>query len=189
MPAHRADAREGPDFGDAPHDVIMGRRRSFLVSIERIGRRDIMQPPRVTPSEVAAVGTPEGSHRPPRRRRIGRLAAVAVSVAALISAAWFATRFDPLGRASAAYGRRQYQAALKAARDHLGRFPGDRSASLMAARCLNRLRRPGEAEAHYRRAEPLGLVDMQDRAYGLVQSGDPEGAAAVYEQLLARSTG
>jgi tetratricopeptide (TPR) repeat protein len=104
----------------------------------------------------------------------------------LISAAWFAIRFDPLGRASAAYARRQYPAALKAARDHLGRFPGDRSASLMAARCLTRLGRPDEAESHYRRAGPLGPDDMQDRAYGLVQSGDPEGAAAVYEQLLAR---
>jgi tetratricopeptide (TPR) repeat protein len=99
---------------------------------------------------------------------------------------WLATRFDPLGRANAAYGRRQYQAALKAARDHLGRFPDDRAASLMAARCLTRLGRPGEAEVHYRRAEPLDTDDLQARAFGLVRSGDPDGAVKVYERLLTR---
>ncbi len=149
-------------------------------------RREAMQPIGATPPEVTAVRSPEGTPRRQRRYRIGRLLATAGCVALVASAAWFATRFDPLGRASAAYGRRQYPAALKAARDHLGRFPGDRSASLMAARCLTRLGRPGEAEAHYHRAGPLEIDDMQDRAYGLVQSGDPEGAAAVYEQLLAR---
>jgi tetratricopeptide (TPR) repeat protein len=112
--------------------------------------------------------------------------AAAVVVLTLGSAAWLGTRFDLLGRATSAYNRQQYRTALQAARDHLWLFPNDRRASLMAARCLTRLGRVREAEEHYRRAGLLELEDMQDRAYGLVQAGDPEGSANIYEQLLSR---
>jgi tetratricopeptide (TPR) repeat protein len=114
------------------------------------------------------------------------MAAVATIVAALTGAVWFATRFDPFGQAGVAYGRRQYQAAFKAARDHLVRFPDDRAASLMAARCLRRMGQPVEAETYYRRAGTLGPDDLQSLAYSLVQSGDAEGAVRAYEELLAR---
>ena len=88
----------------------MGWRRSFLDSrsIDRIvvaiscSRFEPHRP------RSPASASPEGPQRRPRRRRIVRLAVVAGRVALLISAAWFATRFDPLGRASAAYGRQQY---------------------------------------------------------------------------------
>ena len=56
----------------------------------------------------------------------------------------------------------------------------------MAARCLSRLGRASEAETYYGRAEPLEHADLQVRAYGLVQTGDPEASARVYEQLLTR---
>src|SRR5262249_26125596 len=59
-------------------------------------------------------------------------------------------------------------------------------AALLAARCLTRLGRAREAEEQYRRAGPLEPEDLQDRAYGLVQAGDPEGSARLYEQLLGR---
>jgi tetratricopeptide (TPR) repeat protein len=114
------------------------------------------------------------------------MAAAGVLVLVLALAAWFGTRFDVLGRANAAYDRRAYRTALEAARDHLRRFPNDRDAALMAARCLARLGRAREAEPYYRRAEPLELAEMQVRAYGLVQASDPEGAARVYEELLRR---
>ena len=88
-------------------------------------------------------------------------------------AAWFLTRFDPLGRAAAAYDRHQYRSALQAAQNHLRWFPSDRRASLMAARCLMRLGRAAEAEAYYRKAAPLDLADAQVRAYNLVNLNEP----------------
>src|SRR5262249_39281057 len=91
----------------------------------------------------------------------GFAAAVVLTAAA---ACWIGVRFDALGRAGAAYDRRQYRTALDYARGYLKVFPGDRRASLMAARCLTRLGRAREAEPHYRRAEPLPHEDMQLRA-------------------------
>jgi tetratricopeptide (TPR) repeat protein len=145
-----------------------------------------MQTQPATASESATVVPPRGLPRTSRWRRIALLAAVAAIVLTLTGGFWFATRFDPLGHVGVAYGRHQYQAALKAARDHLARFPDDRAASLTAARCLTRMGRPVEAEPYYRRAGTLGPDDLQARAYGLVQSGDVEGAVRVYEELLAQ---
>jgi tetratricopeptide (TPR) repeat protein len=100
--------------------------------------------------------------------------------------AWYAARFDPIGRAAADFDRRQYRSALRSAQDYLSWSPNDRRASLMAARCLTRLGRPAEAEDHYRKAGPLEDDDAQARAFGLVILDQPARAADAYEQLLGR---
>jgi tetratricopeptide (TPR) repeat protein len=97
---------------------------------------------------------------------------------------WLLTRFDPLEQAAAAYDRHQYRSALKAAQNHLRWFPTDRRASLMAARCLMRLSRAAEAEAHYVKAAPLDLADAHVRAYNLVNLNEPHEAALAYDDLL-----
>jgi tetratricopeptide (TPR) repeat protein len=116
--------------------------------------------------------------------RIG--SGVAVVVFVLGAAAWFLTRFDPLGRAAAAYDRRQYRSALQSARDYLRWFPNDRRASLMGARCLTRLGRAAEAEGHYQQAGPLSRGDAHARAYGLINLNEPVRAALTYDELLRR---
>lgn len=139
------------------------------------------------PATRVAARTSPGAGRP---RRIGgrfwviTAAGIAIAVT-LASWGWLATRFNPLEQARASYGRRQYSLALKSIRHHLGRFPNDQAAALLAARCLTRMSRPAEAEEHYRRAGTLGPDDLQERAMGLVRLNDPEGAARVYETLLA----
>ncbi len=100
------------------------------------------------------------------------------------AAVWLGTRFDPLGRAQAAYDRHDYRVALRAARDHLQTWPRDQRAALMSARCLTRLGRVPEAEDYYRRAGALEADDLQSRAYGLVRLNEPTQAAEVYERLL-----
>ena len=104
----------------------------------------------------------------------------------LISSAgfWLAIRFDPLGRAQAEFDRREYRIALNAAEDHLKRFPNDRRASLMAARCASRLGLSRRAKTHYHNAASLDIDDLQDQAYGLFLLQEPESAAEVYQQLL-----
>jgi tetratricopeptide (TPR) repeat protein len=99
---------------------------------------------------------------------------------------WLLTRFDPFDRAAAAYDHHQYRAALQIAQNHLRWFPSDRRASLMAARCLMRLSRAAEAEAHYVKAAPLDLADAQVRAYNLVNLNEPHEAALAYIDLLKR---
>jgi tetratricopeptide (TPR) repeat protein len=111
---------------------------------------------------------------------------MAVAGLILASAGWLGTRFDLLGQAGNAYARGQYRTALRHAEAHLKYFPGNRRASLMAARCLSRLGNAHEAEVHYRRAEPLDYADMQSRAYALVQAGLPEDSAKIYDQHLVR---
>ncbi len=144
-----------------------------------------MQKPRASESVSTTAVPPKGSRGNCGRLTIGRMVVAGGILALLASAAWCASRFDPLGRAAAAYSRRQYATALKAARDHLGVFPSDQAAALMAARCLGRMGRPADAEPFYRRAEPLGPDDLQARAFGLVQSASPREAARVYEELLS----
>jgi tetratricopeptide (TPR) repeat protein len=100
--------------------------------------------------------------------------------------AWFLSRFDPLGRARAAYDAHDYRMALGVARDYLQRWPGDRRASLMAARCLTRLGQRRQAEEFYRRSGPMELHDSQDRAYGLVLMGQPDRAAEAYYEIIQR---
>jgi tetratricopeptide (TPR) repeat protein len=99
----------------------------------------------------------------------------------------FGRRFDLTGSAGLAYARHHYRDALRAAENHLWFFPYDRSASLMAARCLTRLGQSRDAEPHYRRAGPLELEDMHARAVGLLQADQPKEALAVYRDILDRS--
>jgi tetratricopeptide (TPR) repeat protein len=103
-----------------------------------------------------------------------------------LAAAWLLTSFDPLGHARDDFNRHEYRSALHAATEHLKRRPGDRKASLMAARCLTRLGHPRQAEPFYRDAGPLGLDDMQARAFAFVRANDPRAAGATYEELLAQ---
>lgn len=119
-------------------------------------------------------------------RRFGPALLALATAAALGLGAWLATRFDPLGRVQAGYERREYRVALRAAEDYLKAHPGDRRASLMAARCLTRLGQARQAETHYRNAGTLGLDDLQTRAYSLTRVNDPVGAGKVYDELLAR---
>ncbi len=72
------------------------------------------------------------------------------------------------------------------AKDHLARFPNDPTASLLAARCLNRLGKFAEAEDFYRRAGRFEADDMQARAMGLLRENEPRRAARIYEELLIR---
>jgi tetratricopeptide (TPR) repeat protein len=117
-------------------------------------------------------------------RRVIGWTTVIVALAALSSAAWFATHFDPLGRARTAYECHQYRTALLAAKGYLNFFHGDPKASLMAARCLTRLGKAAEAEVYYQRAEPLESDVMHDRAEGLLKAHEPRLAARVYETML-----
>jgi tetratricopeptide (TPR) repeat protein len=96
------------------------------------------------------------------------------------------SRFDLQGKAQLAFLNRDYRTALRAAQDHLKRWPGDRRASLMAARCLGCMGLPRQAEVYYQQAGELDLDDLQDRAYGLVRAGDPHRAAEVYFKLITR---
>jgi tetratricopeptide (TPR) repeat protein len=105
-------------------------------------------------------------------------------ISGLSVAAWRATRFDPLGRAQSAYGSGEYRGALRAAQDFLKAHPADPSASLMAARCLTKLKQGRQAEEYYRQCGPLGLDDMHDRAFGLVLLGKPKRAAEVYFEMI-----
>jgi tetratricopeptide (TPR) repeat protein len=107
-------------------------------------------------------------------------------VAGLSIAAWLSTRFDPLGRARATYASGDYREALRAAQDFLKVRPADQSASLMAARCLTKLKQRQQAEEYYRQCGPLGLDDMHDRAFGLVLLGKPQRAAEVYFEMIQR---
>jgi tetratricopeptide (TPR) repeat protein len=141
-------------------------------------------------TNLPATGPEPRRERPPRpplgRGRSIRIALYGLAAAILLGPlAWFATRFDPIGRVSADFDRRQYRAALRSAEDYLRWSPNDRRASLMAARCLTWLGRAAEAEAHYRKAGPLEPDDAQKRALGLLSLDQPARAAEVYERILA----
>jgi tetratricopeptide (TPR) repeat protein len=99
---------------------------------------------------------------------------------------WLATRFDPSGRVQAAYDRREYRTALQAATIYLEWHPGDRRASLMAARCLTRTGQARLAETFYQKAGALGLDDLHARAYALTRVDEPVAAGKVYDELLSR---
>ena len=136
---------------------------------------------------------PDTSGSKPRKQRslafmIG-LTIVAVALVAFTFALWLATRFDPLGRANAAFEKHQYRAALRLAENHLRFFSGDSKASLMAARCLTRLKQPVEAEEFYRRAGVIEIDDMQSRAESLVRAQEPRRAIEVYVEILRRRPG
>ena len=58
------------------------------------------------------------------------------------------------------------------------------TAALVAARCLSRLGRPDQAEAHYQKAAPLDLEDLHIRALGLVVNNRREPAILAYREIL-----
>jgi tetratricopeptide (TPR) repeat protein len=122
----------------------------------------------------------------PRARWRWWAAPAALLVSALALGGWQLTRFDPLGRARADYERGDYATALRAAREHMARSPGDRRAALMAARCLSRLGEPRAAARYYDRAGPLGREDLLAFGFGLASAGEAERAAAAYSEVLAR---
>ncbi len=139
----------------------------------------------------SATGPEPHPERPPRprlgRRRSVRIALWCLGTSLVLGpAAWFATRFDPVGRVAADFDRHRYRSALGASQDYLRWFPDDHRASLMAARCLTRLGRSAEAEDHYRKAGPLEIDDAQVRAIGLLTLDQPMRAAEVYEEILGR---
>jgi tetratricopeptide (TPR) repeat protein len=120
------------------------------------------------------------------RRLILWIGLALIVIAGLAIAGRLATRFDPSRRARSAYESGDYRMALRAAQDYLKNRPQDRSAALMAARCLTRLKQGRQAEEFFRRCGPLGLDDMHDRAYGLVLLGQPERAAEIYYDMIQR---
>ena len=147
-----------------------------------------MRAPATTQPATGPEPRPERQPRPRLgRRRSIRVGAWGVAFSLLLGpAAWFATRFDPVGRVAADFDRHRYRSALRSAHDYLRWSPNDRRASLMAARCLTRLGRAAEAEDHYRKAGPLEIDDAQARAFGLVILDQPLHAADAYEELLER---
>jgi tetratricopeptide (TPR) repeat protein len=82
-------------------------------------------------------------------------------IASMAGAQWLVIRMDPLRHARNAYLSGDYRAALRAAEDHLTRWPGNREAGLMAARCLSQMGRHQEAEAYYNRSGTIGLDELQ----------------------------
>ncbi len=138
------------------------------------------------PANPTAVDLVCGRTSGLRARLTWCTAIASLAIVGLALGAWFAIRFDPLGRARTAYGARDYRAAFRAARDYLQRCPGDRRAMVMAARCLTRLGQGRQAEEFYRRSGPLELDDLRDRAYGLVLMGQPQQAAENYYEILER---
>lgn len=120
------------------------------------------------------------------RCNIWRATAVVVILVAIMAAGWLALRFDPLGSVQGDFERRNYVAALGAAEDYLKRWPGDPRASLMAARCATRIGQPSRAEAHFAHAGALGIGDLHDRAYGMIQTQQPRRAADLYGEILTR---
>jgi tetratricopeptide (TPR) repeat protein len=139
--------------------------------------------------QVAGSGlrAPVASRRSKKRRPwiaalgglllIGALAAIGVQ------------EWDPptLREASADYSRGAYEAARRKACAHLEARPMSRTAALIAARSLGRLGRPGEAEAYYRKAGPLGLELLHERAFTLIQAHLNDEAAEVYREILSGS--
>jgi predicted Zn-dependent protease len=141
----------------------------------------------VVPSSKS-VRAPAATKPPARspRWRIFRAFAFVIVLVALPAAVWLALRFDPFGSVRADFDRRRYVAALGAAEDYLKRWPGDPRASLMAARCATRIGQPARAEAHFSHAGTLGVDDLHDRAYGMIQMQMPRRAADLYGEILAR---
>lgn len=124
--------------------------------------------------------------RPHRRVRWFLLVGFGLAV---VAATWASIVFDPLGTASRAYRGGEFAAALKSAEAHLRRWPGDRSASLMAARCATRFGQLLRAEEHYRHAGPTDCDDLRNRAYGLILLHAPNRAIEVYGELITRYPG
>ena len=121
-----------------------------------------------------------------RRRRSLRQAAIVLGlIAALLAAfAWSELHPEDLAKAEAAYRRNDLPTALRLAESHLARRPSSLRTALVAARCLSRLGRPDQAEAHYQKAAPLDLDDRHIRALAFVVSNRREPAIGAYREIL-----
>lgn len=158
-------------------------------------RTELVDGPRPIPMAAPAQVSPSAAQasRPPRFRRARRSlrwACALIVAATLIWAARMAWREyrarTLLGQAEQAYAHHRVAAALSAAQKVLDIRPGDPRGSLVAARCLTRLRRAVEAEPYYRNAAPLDLDDLQSRALALFESNQVDKAGEVYEEILRR---
>jgi tetratricopeptide (TPR) repeat protein len=165
------------------------RRSCFEAVVYRIAT--MKSTASTTPQLALDPGTTRS--RPPRRvqgrsrRSLLLVGMLLLSVTILAGGTWRLTWVSPLASARQAYQNHDYRAALRDAQNHLKRWPQDRQASLLAARCLNRLGQHALAESHYRNSGLLELADLHDRAFGLARSGDASRAAGIYEQLLDES--
>ena len=128
----------------------------------------------LTPVEPLPVRSRPGLPGTARPRSLwGRMALLACLaiwiIASVAGARWLVIRMDPLGQARNAYLSGDYRGALRAAEDDLRRWPGNREAGLMAARCLSRLGRHQEAEVYYNRSGPIGLDELQVHIFRLAR--------------------
>jgi tetratricopeptide (TPR) repeat protein len=121
-----------------------------------------------------------------RPRILISLAVGSIAILALAFGARLLTGFDPFGEAMRAFDNRDYHEAVRLAQAYLKRRPGDRPATLMAARSFARLGFHRQAESCYQACGTLALDDLRDRAYGLARLGNPEAAAEIYHRILER---
>jgi tetratricopeptide (TPR) repeat protein len=131
---------------------------------------------------------PSPRRQPPWRARLA-LCILAVGVLALGGTAVWLYWLGPVARAKAALERGETRLALAMARAELDRHPGNRRASLLAARCLSKLGTPLAAELHYRNAGILSLSAQHERAFALLAAREPARASAIYEDILKRWPG
>ena len=143
------------------------------------------------PNKIRESGPATASVTAPGRpRRRSRWPWIVAGLLASVGFVWLGYReWDPpaLREAEAAYRRGRLDLAYRRAAAHLESRPMSRTAALIAARSLARLKRVEEAEAYYRRAGQLSPDVLHDRAYALIQARLLDRAAGVYEEILARS--
>jgi tetratricopeptide (TPR) repeat protein len=128
--------------------------------------------------------------RHPSRRTSKRICWLfVVGIAVLGGVRWLGVPSpDPLLEARALLAAGDARRCLRLAQESLDRRPGDPDAALLVARAANRLGLVRMASIHYRLAgsQRADRRDLQDHAYLLATSAQPDEAAAVYEALLQR---
>lgn len=121
-------------------------------------------------------------------RQAVRLLLLACAPALVGWAGWTAWRQVQWRRswdeAHSAFRAGRYATALEAARSALRARPDDPEASLLAARCLTRLGRGGEAGPDYRAAGPIALPDLREQVDALLRLGQTDRALPVLEEIL-----
>jgi tetratricopeptide (TPR) repeat protein len=112
-------------------------------------------------------------HRAPRTHRLAILflpqGLTLVGILGLTL--WHARHSTALREAEAAEAQGDDGTALHRALNELDRFPSDRRAALVTARCLSRLNFAEQAEPYYQRVGPLASKDLRLRIDALVRLG------------------